>query len=77
MTHDRTILVASDEYSTNALSEFEINLTDAISPFRFSYGIFEIRSTRTPRELDWFAALAEEAFAEDWDSAVDAIYDGL
>ena len=38
--------------------------------------VFRYRPAMTPDDLDW-AALADESFAEDWNSSEDSAYDQL
>jgi len=55
-----------------------VNITDVVCDMRFGTVVFAIRGSRplgVDSEAEGFTALAEAAFAEDWDSDVDAIYD--
>ncbi|MGB6837389.1 MAG: hypothetical protein WBF66_06765 [Dehalococcoidia bacterium] len=75
-----TIAIHPDKYNSSTQPHFTSDVTDLVSPVAFDRAIFRIRRARIPYselEAEAFSSLAEAAFAEDWDSDADAIYDGM
>ena len=75
-----TLTIDPGRYTASPEPHFVLASTNAICPVVVSRVIVRIRRPRASY-ADWqgetFSSLAEAAFAEDWDSEADAVYDHL
>lgn len=74
-----TIAVDPEANASSGEPRFLLDNVD-VFPVVSAGAVFFIWSRRTARadlEAEAFTRLAEAAFAEDWDSDADAIYDGM
>lgn len=75
-----TLAIDPGRYTASPKPHFVSASTNAICPLVAYRVIVRIRRPRVSYvdwEADIFSSLAEAAFAEDWDSEADAVYDDL